>query len=95
MIELTNLLKNNEDTFGEKIKAMERTTLVEHYIYVGDTKPIHQKPYRLLQTRKETLNEEVNNMLAGNNIEESVSPWSLPIVIAPEKNGSTRFCNGY
>ena len=26
-------------------------------------------------------------MLAGKNIEECVSPWSLPIVMVPKKNG--------
>ena len=76
-----NLLKENENIFGEKITEMERTRLVEQYIDVGDIKPIHQKPYRLLQTQREVLDKEINRMLAGKIIEGSVNPWTSPVII--------------
>ena len=42
---------------------MGRTDLVQHYIDVGNTKPIHQKPYRLPPALNEDLDQELNDML--------------------------------
>ena len=53
---------------------MDRTDLVQHYIDAGDTRLIHQKPYRLMPSKKEALNQEITEMLQGNIIKESVSP---------------------
>ena len=63
---------------------MGRTDLVQHYIHVGNTKPIHQKPYRLPPEQKEALDQELNDMLKGGIIEESVSTWSSPIIMVPK-----------
>ena len=90
--QLIQLLHQNSDIFGEEITKLGRTGLVEHFIDVGDTKPIHQKPYRLSPAQKEILEQEVNKMLHGDIIEESVSPWSSPIIMVPKPDGTVRFC---
>ena len=86
------LPQQNSDIFGEEIAEMGRTDLVQRYIDVGDTRPIHQKQYRLTPSQKEALNQEITEMLQGDIIEERVTPWLLPIILVPEKDGLNRLC---
>ena len=37
----------------------------------------------------------INNMLAENVVQESVSPWASPIVLTKKKDSSLRFCVDY
>lgn len=69
-----------------------RTTIAEHEIYVGDTTPIRQQPYRIPYSRRGILKDEVEKMLAARVIRPSTSPWASPTVLVPKKDGGVRFC---
>lgn len=69
-----------------------RTTIAEHEIYVGDTTPILQQPYRIPYSRRGILKDEVEKMLAARVIRPSTSPWASPTVLVPKKDGGVRFC---
>ena len=69
-----------------------RTTMAEHEIYVGDTPPIRQRPYRIPYSRRDIVREEVEKMLADRVIRPSTSPWASPIVLVQKKDGGVRFC---
>ena len=68
----------------------------EHRIeLVKGTKPIHQMPYRQgLPAREKTI-EIIQQMMEQDVIEPCTSEWASPVVFAPKKDGSTRFCVDY
>ena len=72
------------------IKATEhRIDLVE------GTKPIHQMPYRQGLPAREKTVEIIKQMMDQDVIEPAMSEWASPVVFAPKKDGTTRFCVDY
>ena len=69
-----------------------RTCAVEHSIDTGESRPIKQRPYRIPVHLHHVVDQQVEEMLARGLIRPSNSPWSSPIVLAPEKDGAYRFC---
>jgi len=62
-----------------------RTSLVQHVIETGDAAPIKQRPYRTSPESKQEIDRQVNDMLERGIIQESVSPWSSPVVLVKKK----------
>lgn len=56
------------------------------------TRPIKQLPYRAGSQRRQLIDEHVDKMIASKVIEASKNEWASPNVIAPKKDGNTRFC---
>ena len=72
------------------IKATEhRIDLVE------GTKPIHQMPYRQGLPAREKTVEIIKQVMDQDVIEPAMSEWASPVVFAPKKDGTTRFCVDY
>ena len=69
-----------------------RTSLVQHVIDTSDAMPIKQRPYRVSPDVKKEIDRQVDEMLEKGIIQESVSPWSSPVVLVKKKDGSYRFC---
>ena len=74
---------------------MGRTSLVQHVIDTGDATPIKQRPYRVYPYVKKEIDRQVDEMLEKGIIQESVSPWSSPVVLVKKKDGSHRFCDDF
>ena len=74
------------------ICELGRTSLVQHVIETGDAAPIKQRPYRTSPETKQEIDRQVNDMLEKGIVQESVSPWSSPVVLVKKKNGQFRFC---
>ena len=72
--------------------VLVKVTCVKHRIDVGDAHPIKQTPYRVPETKKQIIDDEVEKMLVKEVIRPSVSPWSSPIALVTKPDGSTRFC---
>ena len=72
-----------------------RTTVVKHYITVGDAIPVQQKPYRIPYSQREVVKQELDQMLKAKVIKPSTSPWASPIVLVTKKDGGVRFCVDY
>ena len=69
------------------------TSLVEpDTIDTGDAMPVKQRPYRTTPENKQEIDRQVDDMLQKGIIQESVSPWSSPVVLVKKKNGEIRFC---
>ncbi len=69
-----------------------KTDLVQHHIYLKDSKPIHQHAYRVPEKLLPTMKQEIETMLKLEVIEPSSSEWNNPIVLVPKKDGTLRFC---
>ena len=93
--ELRQMLEKHRNVFALQASELGRTHVLEHRIDTGKSRPIFQPPRRLPWMARETARELVDEMLAKGVIEDSVSPWSAPIVLVKKKDGSTRFCVDY
>ena len=89
---LTELLQRNADVFSE---LPGRTHLMEHDMPTTPGKVVRLRPYRIPESRRAAIKEEVGMMLRLGIIEESHSPWSSPIVLVPKPDGTIRFCNDF
>lgn len=74
--------------------APGRTSMIKHKVELKEdkTSPIRQKPYRIPESKKEEVKQELDKMLKEGIIEESYSDWASPIVLVPKKDGTKRFC---
>ena len=87
-----DLFDKYHDVFAFSDDQLGRTSLVQHTIDTGDAVPIKQRPYRTTPENKQEIDRQVNDMLERGIIQESVSPWSSPVVLVKKKNGEMRFC---
>ena len=67
-----------------------RTDQNEHNIKLLTSDPIQSKVYPIPFQTRDVMESEIKKML--DIIEQSVSPYSSPVVLVPKKDGSVRFC---
>ena len=90
--ELAEVITQYREVFPD---VPSKTNLIEHDVYVGDSAPIKQHPYRVSPMKKELLDKEVQYMLQNDIIEESQSNWSSPCILVPKHDGGFRFCTDF
>ena len=87
------MLEEHCSMWSGKLGELKAT---EHVIDVPEgTKPIRAQPYRMGPDRRASIEAEISRMLELGVIEPTSAEWASPIVIAPKKDGSTRFCVDY
>ena len=91
-VKFENLFQKYRDVFAFSDDQLGRTSLVQHTIDTGDAMPVKQRPYRTTPENKQEIDRQVDDMLQRGIIQESVSPWSSPVVLVKKKNGEMRFC---
>lgn len=76
-----------KDLFPKVSETLGRTTLIEHYIDVGNEKPCKQRLYPVSPAVEKLLYQEIDRMLSLGVIESSSSPWISPMrmVVKPNK----------
>ena len=72
-----------------------QVTDVQHWIKIGDNRPVRQLPRRIPFSVHPQMARMVNVMLSAHVIEESSSLWASPALLAEKKNGDLRFCVNY
>eukprot|EP00794_Sanderia_malayensis_P018581 gene18581-biopygen15656 len=97
----------SDDEQAELLRVLERhhvwptseklgtTHLVEHPIDVQGAQPVRQRPYRVPETKRKIIAQEVQKMLLSEVIQPSASLWSSPVVLIEKPNGEYRFCVDY
>ena len=93
--QFSSLLEELHDLFAEDNNDRGMTDLMEHTIDTGNVNPIKQAPRRLPPHKRHVVDEQLTDLLEAGRIEESVGPWSSPIVLATKKDGSYRLCIVY
>ena len=84
-----DLVLKYQGIFALPNRELGHTTLVQHTVDTGDSRPIKQPPRRMPLPQREIADQEVDKMLEKG---YSDSPWASPIVLVTKKDGSTRFC---
>ena len=69
--------------------------ILEHRIPTGTSNPVRLPPYRVPYAHRETLRQELKEMLERKIIEPLAAEWSSPIVLVGKKNGTLRLCVDY
>ena len=72
-----------------------RTEAAQLNICTGDSRPVSSHPYRVPPRLKESVKEQLDQLLALGIIEPSSSPWSSSLVIVKKKDGGVRTCVDY
>ncbi|GFX09061.1 retrovirus-related Pol polyprotein from transposon 297 [Trichonephila clavipes] len=92
---LSELLRKFSGLFTKTDKSTAAKTNMKHRIFTGDHAPINQRAYRVSPTERRIIHEEVQKMLDEGIVQPSESPWSSPVVLVRNKDGSWRFCVDY
>ena len=85
------LKKFLKEKLPEPVESSGVTSLTEHFIDVGQHRPIKQRCYLVSPKVQKAICAEVDKML-GAGIIEPYSEWSNPIVMIKKSNGKYRFC---
>ncbi|UYV66767.1 K02A2.6-like, partial [Cordylochernes scorpioides] len=95
-VRLLDILRKYTDVFEFQKASFKTSSLkVKHRIETGDHAPIKQRPYRVSPRERSIIQTEVDNMLQLGIIQPSDSPWSSPVVLVKNKDGTWRFCVDY
>ena len=90
--QLKGILKSYPDVLTD---VPGKTDLVEHKISLTTYEPIRTRQYPVPHALKDTIDEEVEQMLEMDIIEPSDSPYCSPVVVVRKPDGTNRFCVDY
>ena len=87
-----NILKQYSHVFSTGPLDLGKTDLVQHSIFLEDTKPFKQPYRRIPPGMYEEVRQHVREMLDAGVIRESNSNYSSNVVLCRKSDGSLRFC---
>lgn len=90
-----DLLARYSDVFAKHEGDLGCTSLIEHRIPLLDDIPVRQRYRRLPPSQFEAVKAHIKQLLDGQVIRESCSPYASPIVLVKKKDGSLRMCVDY
>ena len=91
-VEINSLINDFGDIFTDKPGT---TNLVEHHIELTSDDPIRLKPYPIPYSVRESLKQDISDMLKMGVIRESNSPYATAVVIVRKKDGTNWICVDY
>jgi hypothetical protein len=84
------------DVFPEELPGMPPDRNIEFVIELNPgTTPIYKTPYRMATPELAELKEHVKELLEKGFIRPSSSPWGVPVIFVPKKDGTQRLCMDY
>ena len=83
------------DVFSLTDQELGCTGIVRHSIDTGEHIPIKQQPHRTAIVCRDTIRQMVDQMQHQGIVQPSRCPWASPVVLAPKRGGSLRFCVDY
>lgn len=94
-VAVADTLLRHPDVFSKNDEDLRRTSLVEHSINTGDSRPLRQPPRKVPPAFEGEEKTVIDTMQKQGIIEKSTSPWASPIVLVKKKNGKLRPCIDY
>ena len=100
----TDLNENQKEQIKELIRIFSdvfsdqtgRTTKLQHQInLLPGSRPYNSPPFRYAPARRQVIEDNLKEMADQGIISPSQSPWAAPVILAPKKDGSLRFCIDY
>lgn len=91
---IVDLYSEFKDIFKHPNQYLTSKDTIRHEIPVDPNQPsINQKPYRLPESQKPIIEEQIKELKSSDIIRESTSPWNSPIVLVPKKSphGSPKY----
>lgn len=85
-----SLVTEYTDIFAKDSSDLEKSVLLEHAIDSADCKPVKQPPRRVPPYQREIIHQQLEDLLATGRIEPSRIPWSSPVVLSREHDGTYR-----
>jgi hypothetical protein len=92
LAELNALISEYTDIFAVSDQELTQTSIVNHQIDTGDTRPVKCKIRYVAYAYREKVASMVQDYLARSVIRPSHSPYASPIVLVQKKDGTLRFC---
>ena len=89
---LRRLVERYRDAFALENDHLGCTTLAEHKIQTGESRPIKKAAHGVAPAKIPEIRKELDKMLEKGVIVPSESPYSSPIVMVGKKDGSNRMC---
>ena len=90
-----NLLISWADVFSANDQDLGRTSVTEHCIDTGNSRPVKVSPRRIPIHKRQEVENTVTQLSEQGLIEPSTSPWSSALVLVRKKDGSLRCCVDY
>ena len=91
----TELLTEFKDIFSKGPYDMGRTSLVEHTIETGNSRPVRQALRHHPMAHLDEIDRQVDEMLRHDIVEPAASPWASNVVMVRKKDGAYRLCVDY
>ena len=88
----TQMFSKWDNIFSKGSSDIGHTKLVEHHIKLSNDEPFKEAHRRIPPGLIEEVREHVQEMLQGDVIRNSESPFSSNVVIVRKKDGTIRFC---
>lgn len=82
---ILHICREFNDLFHLEGDQLTHTDIVKHEIPLISDKPVFVKPYRLPESQKQEVYQQINNMLDEGIIQHSCSPYNSPILVVPKK----------
>lgn len=79
-------LLSRKSAFADPEMPLQRSNVGEHQINLNDEKSFKEPVRRVPIFKRDILDAEINKLKTEGLIEESVSPWSSPLVLVQKKN---------
>jgi hypothetical protein len=84
------------DVFPEELPGMPLDRDIEFGIELKPgTSPIYKTPYMMATPELAKLKEHIKELLEKGFIRHTSSPWGVPVIFVPKKDGTQRLCMGY
>ena len=91
--DMRRLLADFDDVFTDR---PGRTDLIQHHIRVTDEMPTYQAPYRIPESLRDAVYEELMKMLDNNIIRYDPNTlWNSPLIVVRKPDGNIRLVNNF